>query len=262
MSVHRWNSASRVLAFAVLMISSTAIGAAAAAELGVVRISDPDWAPYFFAGKADAPPGLAKEVLRTCVEEAGYRPQFVHLPIERMHHYVESGDIDIVTFSYREDREATVRFGEEVLFVDSYRPIVARGSGVAIESISDFDALRLGHVHGLRYSQEFHDYVDRRKAAGTLSVPQSTRAALEMLAAGRIDVFLGTLRNLEWIIRTEGRTDVEILDFDVRTGNYFVTVPRASKGIADPETFLVSVDACIAAMKGDGRYEAILARYR
>lgn len=227
-----------------------------------VRISDPDWPPYYFADREDAPPGLAKEILRACLDEVGVEADFVHLPIERMRHYVETGEIDIVTFSYRADREESVTYGSEVLFTDSYRPIVRKGGAVRIDELADFDSVRLGHVNGLRYSAEFHDYVRERQETGEVTVLPSTESAIKMLEAGRIDVFVGTRTNIEWLAREGDHRDLQILEYDIRTGDYFVTVPKSSRRIPDARAFLDGIDACLAAMKADGRVDAILSKYR
>lgn len=248
------------LTFALIFFLQAA--APAAAGQGVVTIVENDWPPYYFGGKPGTPAGIAKELLLLCLPETGYTPSFNFYPVKRMYAYLEKGLIDIAVFSHKKERESFLLYGKEPLFSSGYRPVVRAGSNIRIAAIKDFDGLRLGHLAGLRYSKAFKAYVEQRERAGTLVTATTGDSCLRMLLAGMIDVFVDTEDTVLWRAKqADALGDIKILDFDIRTSPYYVTVSRQSAGIEDKALFLNRLDETLRAAKKDGRYAAIVEKY-
>lgn len=228
----------------------------------VLRIVENDWPPYFFQHKPDKLSGFARELLNICIPALGYQAEFTFYPVKRMYSYLEEGKLDIALFSYKESRESMLYFGHEPLFVSGYRPVVRAGSKIRIRDLTDFDNLRIGHLAGLKYSESFLSYIDKRSKAGTLITTTTGDSCLRMLNEGIIDIFVDTEDTVRWRAQQIGLSDrIEILDYDIRTSPYFVTFSKASNRIADKTTFLEQMDQCLKAIKTDGRYKKIACKY-
>lgn len=229
-----------------------------------IVLNDNDWPPFFFAGKTDAPPGLAKEILAICIPATGYEFEFRAHPIKRMRHAMEAGEIDINIYSHEKDRESFVIYGEEPLFFSEYRPVVRRSSTIQIHAIKDFDPLKLGHLNGLSYSPEFKAYVAKRRESGNLDVADTEESNLKKLLAGRIDVFVNSAPTVRWLAKVSGASQqIKVLDFAVKRADYFAAFSKASPRLSTREknAFLLDLDACFRKVKDDGAYQKILAKY-
>ena len=227
-----------------------------------IFIIESDWPPYFFGGTASDQTGFARELLDICISETEFSPEYVFYPIKRMRSYIKAGQVDIVIFSYKKPREQFVEYGTEPLFVSGYRPVVRADSGLEIHSLADFDTLRLGHIAGLRYSPWFLEYVEKRKAAGTLVSTTLGDTPLRMLLQDMVDVFVDTQDTVAWRAQQSGSLDkITVLDFDIKTSEYFVTVSKNSPRITSPRTFLNTIDRCVQRLKSDGTYAEIAAQY-
>jgi len=228
----------------------------------VVRINDNDWPPYFFKGEVGAPKGFGKEMLERCVPETGYRHQFSHLPIKRMWSDIQSGELDINIFSYRPGRDALLHYGKVPIYTASYRPVVRSSSSITINSLEDFNALKLGHLAGLKYSPEFLSYVEDGVDSERVHIANSNQSILRMLLAGRIDIYVNTSDTVLWNAKKLGvQKYIRVLDYDIQRGEYFVTLSRQSTRVDDKEAFLAIVDACLLRLKASGEYAEILNRY-
>jgi len=227
-----------------------------------VRVNENDWPPYFFKGNVNEPEGLGKELLQLCLPKTGHNYHFDHLPIKRMWQSIMSGELDINIFSRRPDRETLLYFGKEPIFTASYRPVVRVSSSINITDSQDFDELMLGHLAGLKYSPEYLAYVEGRIENGGVHISYSNHSLMRMLLAGRIDVYVNTSDTVLWNAKRLGvRNNIKILDFDIRSGDYFVTLSKKSPRIKDKPGFLRIVDACLAELKENGKYAEILNRY-
>lgn len=229
------------------------------AELVVV---ENDWPPYYFGNNSEQLPGFARELLDICLPRTGHRPVYRFYPVRRMYSYLEKGRLDIALFSYKEEREEFVYYGSEPIFTSSYRPVVRKGSGIEIQTLADFDPLRLGHLAGLRYSPAFLDYVKEREMAGRLVITTDGRDYLRLLLSGIIDVFVETRETVLWRAQRLGVSgEITILDYDIKSSEYFVTVSKQTPRLEDPRSLLKSLDSCFIELKDSGRYTEIAEKY-
>lgn len=231
-------------------------------HLPKIVISDPDWPPYFFKGAAYQPPGFAKELISLCVPEAGYRPEFIHFPIKRMRYFMEEGKIDVHIFSYKKERESFLLYAKEPIFSASYRPFVHIDNPIVINQQDDFDGLVLGHLQGLRYSNEFYQYIEQRIEQNAIRVVGSNNALLKLLLDQKIDIFVNTSDTMFWLAQSMAeRHNIKMLDYDIQTKNYFFSLAKKSKAIVNKQQFLDDIDRCLSNLKKKGDYQAIASRY-
>lgn len=225
-------------------------------------VAETDWPPYFFAGKPNAPEGFGKELLKMVFSEMGYSLDYKFYPVNRMYSYLQNGEIDICIFSYNKERDDFLLYAREPLFVSGYRPVVRSGQDIQISSLKDFDSLRIGHLAGLKYSKDYFEYIENRKTSGSLVTTTTGDGCLKMLIAGIIDIFVDTSETTLWRARQMNVLDrIKILDFDIQTKNYFITISRQSKSVSDKHILLDKLDHCLKAAKLDGRYAEIARRY-
>lgn len=250
-----------ILTIVFCITPSSAISGDEPPRIPIVIVEN-DWPPYYFRLPQTGFPGLARELLEICVQRTSYSPFFNFFPVNRMYAYLKSGEIDLAMFSYRADRDTMLHYGREPLFTSGYRPVVRAGESISITTLHDFDKLRLGHLAGLKYSPEFYQYIMERQKNGTLITSTIGDSPLKMLLEGIIDVFVDTESTVRWRARQLGvSAQVKILDFDIKTSDYFVTVSRQSPRITDPREFLDKLDSCIRELKENGKYEEIVGKY-
>ncbi len=227
-----------------------------------IVINDPEWPPYFFAGRSDHPPGLMKEIFTQCFTRLQIPFEFKHQPIERMQVGMEQGTLDINLFSYKKEREKVVQFGKEVMLTSRYVPIVRADSNYSIKSINDFEPYRLGHTIGLRYSKEFYDYIQKRKAAQKLDESSKEEFNIRKLDAKRIDIFVSTDSTILYVAKRIGLIDkIKLMDFEIQKADYFIAVSKNSPRIPDRTTFITQVEECIRGMRKSGEACSLYQKY-
>lgn len=250
-----------ILIFAVFIIFNCFSPNAGAQQVTTLNIVENDWPPYFFAGKKDLPQGIAKELLKLCIPGT-YNYSFKFFPVKRMYAYLENGQLDMALFSYKKQRTSFLVYGKEPLFSSSYRPVVLQGKNIRINSIKDFDSLRLGHLAGLKYSKDFFEYIEKRKQAKNLIIATTGNSCIRMLLEGIIDVFVDTRETILWRAKQIDILDkIKILDYDIQTRDYFVTISKASNLVKDKRDFLNKIDLCIKSSKENGQYKMITEKY-
>ncbi len=230
---------------------------------GTILINDPAWAPYFFGGAVDAPPGLVKEIFSSCLDQEKLNYAYKHMAIERMQVEIEEGKLDINFFSYKPERAAYLDFGKEPLFVASYRPIVRADSTIEIRKLPDFDKYRLGHTIGMRYSKEFYDYILKRKAQGSLDETASNESNLLKLVHNRIDMFIATEDTAFYLAdRLQLRDQIRILPYLIQSASYSLSISKKSSRIQDRALFLKTMDQCFEELKKTGIYCHLASKYK
>ncbi len=227
-----------------------------------ISINDADWPPYFFKGESYQPIGFAKEILSICIPKTGYEAKFNYFPIKRMRYFIEKGDLDVHIYSYKPSREEFLIYAKEPIFKSSYRPFVHRKTPFTIQQLRDFDGLRIGHLQGLKYSESYYNYLNTQSNNKNVRTVPSNVALLSLLLDQKVDVFVNTVDTVMWLATTLGeRHQIKMLDYDIQTKDYFVTVSKKSAAISNKRQFLNIMDSCIAELKSSGRYLVIKKGY-
>ncbi len=249
----------------LLLIFSSSSGSATETNPPVTEpiiINDPEWPPYFFAGQTHEEPGLMKELLSHCLDQLKIPYRFKYQPIERMQVGFEQGTVDMNIFSYKPEREKIMDFGKLPILVSSYYPIVRQDSTIKIKKIGDFDPLKLGHTIGLRYSKEFYEYIQARKAAKNLDESSKEEFNLRKLDAGRIDIFVSTDTTSRYVAERIGLLDrIKILPFKIQSADYFIALSKASPRIADRPSLIKNLEGCYQKMKKSGEFCQLEKKY-
>lgn len=88
-------SARRVFVLALLGLAVLAKPVLADTGRNTVRIGYTEFPPIEYQNEQGQPAGYFIELTRKVVEEAGYEPEFIYLPISRAYLYLKSGAIDL-----------------------------------------------------------------------------------------------------------------------------------------------------------------------
>ncbi|MEX2475846.1 substrate-binding periplasmic protein [Marinobacter sp.] len=219
-----------VLWFAVAVAVLLFVGGARAQEetRPVLRVAYTEFPPIEYRNADGEPAGQYIELTRKVVEEAGYRAEFIYLPVGRIYLYLKNGTVDVWPGltdipSLRDD------------VLESWvSPIPVQLSAWYVEGtapLTHFDDLRgkrLIVIGGYTYG-------GLRKAMGELSDIQITeapnhRSGVDMLKRKRGDYLLDYLQPVEEILTQP--SDHVLRDSEVRTRNcawlFSLANPRAS----------------------------------
>jgi len=227
-----------------------------------VIINDANWPPFFFAGSRDKPYGFAKELLISCESEVGSQFTFLHFPIERMHVYMRSGQIDSNVYSYKKDREADLIYGKEVLFTTQYKAVTRKESGLTITQLQDIDGLRIGHLAGLKYTEEFRNKLKQVEKKGKLVTVRKSEDLLTLLTKKRIDVFIEAKETVNWHSIEQGiDQQLAYSEFTLSTNKYYFTVAKNSKRVVEPDVFIDNLDLCLIKLKASSEYDRLKLNY-
>jgi len=241
-----------------LALAALALPAPVAADF--ISMSAQTWPPYYLEDPAR--PGYAREVLQICVPQAGYELRTSPLGIDKMYDGLRLGIVDAHVLSFDPKRASYLVYGKVPLFTDGYRPVVRAGSGVQIHSLADFDKLRIGHLRGLRYSDAYHEYLEKRTATGMVTQVDSNDELLRLLLAGKIDVYVNLAGTSRWLARQMGAADkVTVLPYDVKRSDYLLAVSQKSSHVKDRQAFLDAFDACVQKLQKDGRLKQLREKY-
>lgn len=229
-----------------------------------VIINDVDWPPYFFLEGSNLHLGIGKEIINTCLAKNNYLAEYVPLPIKRTHIYMQNGDIDITVYSYKPEREAFLFFAKEPLFDTEYGFMTRSDSNYIINGLDDLGDLRIGHLAGLSYTPELLKIIEEKLANNDAVVANSMKAVFSQLLAQtpRIDITASAKSTFYWQANLLGVQDkIKVLDYTIKSKQYFITVSKKSSNIAEPMRFLQKMDQCVAEMKSNGEYQTLLSRY-
>lgn len=230
-----------------------------------IFINDVDWPPYFFIENDSEPKGIGKEIITACFTKNEFRAYFVKLPIKRTHDFMQKGDIDVTVYSYKPEREKFLYYAKEPLFITDYGFMIRANSNYTVNSLDDLQPLRVGHLAGLSYTPELLEIIESKLARQEAVVANSIDAVFSQLLADipRIDITANTKSTFYWQANILGvQNKVKVLDYTIKTKQYFMTVSKQSKNIPNPELFVAKMDNCVREMKTTGEYNSILAHYQ
>lgn len=228
-----------------------------------IKINETFWPPYFFPS-ANEDAGIGKEVLTQCINNAGYKTSYLNLPIKRTHVYVESGQVDMVVYSYKPERESFVYFGKEPIFDTEYGFVSKANSNIVINDLDDLSGLTIGYLAGLSLTPELLTIIDEKRLYDKVHEGFNIEDMFIQMTSPnpQFDVMPDAKATFYWIAKKMGISDkIQVLDYTIKHKPYYVTVSKKSKAIKDPQLFIQQIDDCIKTMKKDGSYQVILEKY-
>lgn len=228
-------------------------------------LNDVNFPPYLFPDGSGNPPGIAKELITSCLD--GYEVELIYqtLPIKRTEVFMRSGAIDLTVYSYKPSREEFVVYAKEPLFNSEYGFVVAANSGISISSLSDLEPYVIGHLSGLSHTPELLSLINKKRDRHEVVESYNIDSTFQQLLSSppRIDIAPNSKSTFLWRARSLGVQDrVRVLDFVVTEKEYFITVSKHSLNVPDPEVFAGYMDSCVRALKQSGKYQEIVHRYR
>ena len=246
----------RLTTFLVALLQLLGSGSAVAQT--ELRINASHWPPYFIDGGG----GFVRELLDMCLPVQGYVPQYYDLDVARASTALQKGLLDIGVFSYKEYRTGYLEYSDLPLFRDGYRPFALTSRGLTVDSLADYESLRLGHLKGLRYSDEYLDVVRSSRESGRVEEATTNDELLALLLNRRVDVFVSLESTTLWMANNQGTSDrIETLNHEVKSGEYFIVAAKASPRIDSEVEFLKGIESCLEKLSEEGGYQSMKDRY-
>ena len=181
----RWLWVVRVWMTAILLAFASW---ASAEERPLLRVGYVDFPPIEYRDDAGQPRGLLTDLTRKVAEAAGFDLQFLHLPVSRVYHFLDSGEIDLWPGMTRIPRlkEAAIasrisgfRVPLRAWHFDHLPPV---------DHFEDLSGRTVILITGYTYGG-LRDYLYEREDIRVSETP-THRSAIEMLQRGRGDYLL------------------------------------------------------------------------
>jgi len=248
------------LVWAVATIVPLWAGAAPACEL---RVGWEPYAPYTFADEQGNGTGADIDLITAIAGEIGCTVTTVELPWARMLKEIERGTLDVATSaSWTEERASWGRFSEP--YREAVVAIYVRldeSDRYALQSLADVPAqqMRLGVIVDYYYGDVVAAEIGKPEVLAWTDGAPDYPSNIRKLVNGRIDGFLA-----EDVAVMD--TEVERMGMSDRVERYPLRIQGEelrflfSRKTIEPE-LVAKVDATLAAMRADGRLDAIMARY-
>ena len=205
------------------------------------------------------PAGALCEALAEAGRRAGIPVEFRFLPWARSMQETRTGRIDAIFPVFRtSERETYLAFPEEVLLDERMAWFVKVDSTIAFDGdLAKLTGRRIGIINQSSYGPR----LDTALRDGTLPAPQTvtdTTGGVRILLAGRVDLVPGFDQGIWAEARGLGLdTRIRELTPAVEDVPAFLAFTRARDMSAESQ----AIDAALRAMKEDGAYQKILARY-
>jgi ABC-type amino acid transport substrate-binding protein len=232
-----------------------------------LKVYAPDWPPFYIQdGGSGQNKGMAWDILATCTRSIDPSTIFDNYPIRRMMKLMEEGEIDVNIMSYKPDREKMLSYGKEVIFENNYVIIVGNHVTKPIRKLNDLDTLSVAQLVGLRPSDTFKAWFDRRLAnkAGkeTLQL-NSEEQILKMLANGRIDATVASEAEFKWRSQRLGLTHrIRHTKLLIQKQPYFFVMAKQSPIFRTKPVTLQRMDQCVRDLKKSGIWTEMKNRYQ
>jgi polar amino acid transport system substrate-binding protein len=244
-------------------VAATAALQAAAAVPCTLRVGWEPYAPYTFAGADGEVTGADIDLIKAIGAAIGCSIVPVELPWARILKEVEQGTLDVSTSTSR-----TPERDQWALFSEPYRETeiaiyVRRGEvpRFDLRALADVPAqrLRLGVIVDYYYGEALAEAAADPDFAAWLDAAPDYQTNIRKLVSGRIDGFL-----VEDVAVMEA--ELARMGLSGRVEPYPLRIPGErlrfmfSRKTVAPEV-VAQVDAAVAALRADGRLQAITAKY-
>lgn len=179
-------------------------------EHPVIRLgADPKFVPFEFIDKDGEYKGIAADYLSLIRERTGLRFEVVNgLSWPEAYDMALSGDIDVLpAVSKTEEREQFFLFTEPYYYFK--RVIVTRDTDTGISGIDDLDKQTIA----VQRNSSHHSYLLSYPKIN-LSLYDSVEAALTAVANGTERAFVGNLAATNYLIRSNGLTNLKFIAFE------------------------------------------------
>ncbi len=243
---------------AILLLALALISGRAPAAEKTIALATAERAPiaYYQNGRAT---GLLVDILQEAFDRMGQKVEFKLMPWPRCLAEARSGNVDAVGAMYRTpDREETFAFADEPALIQTESLFVRKGSPIHFDGNL---ATLAGKKAGTVYKTSYGPKLDKALAAGLFAHTEPQRNMMDlvkMLVHGRIDVLPGDRDRIIGAADQLGlRAEIVELKPQIETVPGYIGFTR----IHDMSALVQSLEQALRAMKKDGAYDAILAKY-
>lgn len=229
-----------------------------------LRISAPDYPPFYMDSSATGQMGYAKEISTLCAQRLSIAHEFVDLPITRMFKMMKKGELDLNIMSYKSDRAEFIEFGKVPIYQNRYVPFIRHDEARPVQSLEDLAPLRIGHYVGQRPSESYSTYLEQRLKANddSVSIVNSNQSLIKMLAKKRIDVLVGEEVKVLWYAKQLGfDQQIKRSTWIIRSQDYFWALSKKSPLLSRVPDLVERLDHCVIALKDDGSLNRLAAHY-
>lgn len=221
--------------------------------------------PLAFTNEAGEVVGILVEGIQEAVQRTGHRVDFDIYPWKRVLKEVADGNADAAfSAGKNSEREVWGQYHDTVLVDETYVFFSSRPMSMSRE-LTEVSELRVGIQLGYYYGERF-DQLLQNPPFKSLEVTHTIPRNLELLMAGRTDVFIGDLIPTLYYLRDmglenrvhivqESETDLPLV---VSTSPTYVAFSRKS---VDP-AYVRVFDKALESIKTDKTFERIIETYQ
>lgn len=194
-------------------------------EARPLRIGVTDFPPWFVQ-EGDAVGGIVPSALGPVLRDLGLEPSFELRPIARLKSEVVAGELDCRPASWSLRDEAIYHFSREPLYRLAYSVFARADRAHELEGLETSlpVGLRWGLVHGLTYTEEMLEELDR---IGTTMRSWENRDNLLLLLQDRLDVVVAEPLTFLHLAEQEGKADeIEIVAPALIYKDYHLACPH------------------------------------
>ncbi|MDP9043997.1 MAG: basic amino acid ABC transporter substrate-binding protein [Pseudomonadota bacterium] len=253
----------RAAALAVFLLSlagcgkqepAPAAGEAPAAAGKVYLVgTDAAYAPFEFQNEKGEIVGFDVDVVTAVAAKGGFAVKFVNTPWEGIFNALAQGDRDLLVSSITitKERQQTMDFSAP--YFDAKQLIAVKNDS----KVAHFDDLKAMKI-GVQTGTTGDDLVSQLQGKNSANIKrfESTPLALKELEAGGVDAVVadnGVVVN--YVLNNSGKQFKTVDDPAFQPEHYGIPVKKGNAQL------LAKIDQGLAAIKADGTYEKIRARY-
>ncbi|MCX2864388.1 transporter substrate-binding domain-containing protein [Paucibacter sp. PLA-PC-4] len=230
----------------LLLLASWALQAQPAV-LRVVGSADPPFRIFAEGGAT----GLYYDLMNEAVRRLGWRVSYAEVPSARAFKLMEQGEADLMLGPLRTpERELFLSYTRVVLPSED-KAFYTRPDAAPVRSLDDLGGRSIAVHRGKRYGRAFD--ADTRLQRQEVN---DYRAALEMVARGRIDIAVAPEREGDLLLRETGLGLLK-QPWLLAGEPPYVVLARASPWLARQ----AELERTFVAMREDGAWRRILERY-
>ncbi|WP_420417326.1 substrate-binding periplasmic protein [Pacificispira sp.] len=238
---------------AVVLISAMGPHAAAQETLRTIPITAEDYPPYEMAEPVNGLRGFDYEVVSEAFARMGYSAEIEFLPWSRALLKVQLGQTSAaLTCAYVPEREIYILYSDPISEFTSGFFVRWEYDGPAPTTLEDLRGQRTASV-------DSYESLGALRKAGLdpISAPNPA-SAVRMLMAKRFDYLYLSRESTEFVLRDLGLSG-RVRFHPIDRQSFHLCFSRAYAG---SETLAQDFNATLAAMRADGTYDAIHAKYR
>lgn len=245
--IHQGSKFTVSVLFAVLLLNSSLAVAAGA----TLKVTGSQWIPYMDEDLRNG--GLAADLVRTALENAGYIVEPSIEPWPRALRGVTLGEYDVAAAIWQSDaRSKDILFSEPYLYNDVVF-VSRKGAGIEFVSLDDLAGLSVGVVEDYTYGAGFDDHPEFERLDSDHLVQN-----LLLLRLGKLDLVIGDKWSIFYQLSRYLPDDIsefELLPKPLARRALRLGVSRRNE---HAQEVVADFDAAIQVMREDGNYAEIV----